>query len=297
MDVNNDYAWWQNALKGTFGAMHGNDPQPGFYKNRHGNKAKGIPFTYTHVAIWRDGETMVALEDGKEVPPDKIDDLWTYCCRTPITEDLYRRIDRKEPWPDAIEEMIGPGHNNPPEGEEKVDELQSAINAAVAQLANPVTTQAECDRLANHADRLTKLWQAQETARKVEKAPHLEAAEAVDAKYRPVLDKIKEVGTLLKKAITAWLLKEKQRIDKETEQKIVAGEPAPEAARPKAGTTGRSTALRTYKSAAITDYKVCLAHFADSKEVMEVVQMMADRCVRAGLNVPGCEVKTEQRAA
>ena len=304
--MNTSYDYWRNALQGNFGSVHDGDPHPGFYRFR----VKGGPDE--PVAIWPlDGE-MVAYRNGRKVDAAEI---WSWVCRNPIDEAIYRSVYEKgEPWPDAIEELIGRGSNNPPTDETAADEVKAAVDAAMAELAKPLTDQAGCDRLANHRDRLAKMYKAKEGERKEAKQPHMDAAAAVDARFKPVLAIIEEAGAKLKTAITAWLLKEEQRRREEAiaearrqEEAAKAAaaanlpppepQPLPEVERPKAGTAGRATALRTYKSAVITDYAAALAHFANHDEVKAVVQALADRAARADIAAPGCEIKTDRRAA
>lgn len=301
------YTYWRNALTGTFGPVHDGDPQAGFYRARNKRAGKDDP-----IAIWfNDADEAVAVRWGVQVNPD---DVWTYACNSPITEEMYRGVIASGHWPDDIEVMIGTGSNNPPPGAEKADEIQSAIDAALSELAKPAETQTDCDRLANHRDRLAKLYKAQEQERKDKKQPHMDSAKAVDDAYKPILTQIEDAGAKIKKAITSWLLKEEARRraealeqmkkDEEARKAAAAANqpapepmPVPEVQRPKAGTTGRSTALRTHKSAVITDYKAVMTHFADTAEVRDVIQTLANRAARAGLPVPGCDIKEERTAA
>jgi hypothetical protein len=303
-----EYQYWQDALNGNFGPVHDGHPQVGFYKRRASKNG-----SYNAIALWKEGDKVVAAE----VKPDKsvsmvnADDIWTWICRAPITEEVYRRIERGDGWPDAIESMIG--DNNPPKDEADKDEIQSAIDASLAVLEKPVLSQTDCDLLSNHRDRLSKLWTAQEKQRKEEKQPHLDAGKAVDDLFNPVLTKIKETGEKVKSAVTKWMVAEQKkaadlaaeqaRKDEEARKAaIIKNEPIPEPVaaiepfKPKAGTTGRSMALRTFKSAIITDYAKALAAVAENTEIKELVQSLADRAARADIALAGCEIKTEQRA-
>lgn len=301
-----DYAYWTNALAGNFGPVHDGEPQPGFYRQR---MKRGMD---KPVAIWIDGDAMQAIAAGSSVDASEI---WTYVCRSPITEAVYRAVaERGEPWPDAIEDMIGRSNApvNPREAEQ--DEINSAVEAALAALKEPVTDQAAADRLGNHRDRLSKLWKAQDEKRKAEKQPHTDAAKAVDEAYKPMLGRIEDAGTKIKAALTIWLTAEDRRrreeqaaeFKRQEEVRKAAAErnepppapaPLPEVERPKVGTAGRATALRTYRRAEITDYAKALAHFADSKEVKELIQELANRCARAQIDIPGCSIIEEKRAA
>jgi hypothetical protein len=284
------YQYWMDALNGNFGAVHDGHPQLGFFKRRHKNKADGV--SWTAVAIWSQDGIIHAVDGGKTVDASEV---WVSCCERPITEEVYRRVERGEGWPDAIESLIG--NNNPPAAEAEADEILSAINAALEQLKTPVASQTDCDRLANHRERLSKLYKAQEEKRKKEKQPYMDAAKAVDEGYRPILARIEEAGTKIKKAITAWLLKEEQKRRDEAAKAVAKGEEIKPVETPKAGTTGHVTALRTYKSATITDYSKALQFFSENAEVKGLIQTLADRAARTDIAVPGCEIKIEKRAA
>lgn len=299
------YSYWRNGLAGKFGPVHDSDPQAGFYRARNKKAGKDDP-----IAIWfNDAGKAVALRWGVEVDADEV---WTHACKMPITEEVYRSVIASGHWPDDI--AVAVGSNNPPEGAAEADEIQSAIDAALAELAKPAETQTDCDRLANHRDRLAKIYKAQEQERKDKKQPHMDAAKAVDEAYKPILSRIEDAGNKIKKAITAWLLKEEARRRTEALEQMkrdeearkaaaAANQPVPEPApiveveRPKAGTTGRSTALRTHKSAVITDYAAALRHFAETAEVRDIIQTLANRAARAGVPVPGCDIKEERTAA
>lgn len=296
-----DYIYWRSALAGDFGPVHDGHPQPGFWRRR---AVKGG--AWQAVAIWRDHMgLMFATCDGKV---DNADALWTWVCRNPITEELYRAIERGEPWPDDI------GHNQPPADEVEADEIESAIAAALAIAKTMPASQADADILANHRDRLAKLYKAQEAAREAEKRPHLEAGRAVDMKFKAALTKIEAAGKAVKAVLTVWLNAETERVKRESYERMKAEEearrvalaanqpppepmPLPEVAKPKAGTTGRATALRTVRTAVITDYAKALAHFAETPLVRETVDRLAAASARDGLAVPGVEIKEERVAA
>jgi hypothetical protein len=299
MEMNATYDYWTNALAGKFGAVHDGEPQPGFYRTKAGKA----------VAIWQDGDKMVAVEGGRSVDAA---DIWTWCCTWPVTEEAYRAVERGEGWPDAIETLIG--SNNPPADEAEADEVENACKAALDAAAKPVTNQTEADKLGNHRDRLAKLYKAKEGERVAEKEPHLEAGRQVDAKFKPILAKVEDAGKAVKATLTKWLVAEQSRIDAENAAKAKAEreareaaaaanlpppEPAPvqEPEKPRAGTVGRASALRTFKSAVITDYAKALAAVANHAEVKELVQTLADRAARADIAMDGCEIKVEKRAA
>ena len=71
----------------------------------------------------------------------------------------------------------------------------------------PIKTQAQADDVASLVDRLSKAWKAADDARDTEKRPHLEAGNAVQAKYKPILTKAETAKAVAKKAQEVWLKK------------------------------------------------------------------------------------------
>lgn len=66
---------------------------------------------------------------------------------------------------------------------------------------------AQADDVASLIDRLSKAWKAADDARDTEKRPHLEAGNAVQAKYKPILTKAETAKAVAKKAQETWLKK------------------------------------------------------------------------------------------
>jgi hypothetical protein len=62
------------------------------------------------------------------------------------------------------------------------------------------------------------------------------------------------------------------------------------------GATGRKAALRTIKTAVITDFAAALAACADTDEIRAAVQAVATKRMRAGVTMVGVEIKEEQEA-
>jgi hypothetical protein len=230
-----------------------------------------------------------------------------------VTHEAYTAAMEGKGWADDIAPR-GIGDNNPPADEVEADEIDSAINAALAELRTPLKTQTDADRLGNYRDNLAKLYKREDGKKDAEKRPHLDANIEIENRYKPVLGKIKDAGTKVKDALTAWFLAEKARVERESAERRAKEEaarkaaakanlpppaplPPPEIARPKAGTMGHTTALRTFKSAIITDYPAALTHLREHAEIREVVQKIANAAARAGTPIPGTTIHEEQRAA
>ena len=73
---------------------------------------------------------------------------------------------------------------------------------------------------------------------------------------------------------------------------------APEPVKVQAGgQRGRKTGLRTIVRYHVSDHTKALAFFAESEDVRELVQKLADRASKAGVSVPGVERIEEKVAA
>lgn len=64
-----------------------------------------------------------------------------------------------------------------------------------------------------------------------------------------------------------------------------------------AGRTGAKVSLRTFVFAEITDFEKLLLALKDRPEIKEVVEALANRAARSGVELAGMTIKSEQRAA
>lgn len=70
-----------------------------------------------------------------------------------------------------------------------------------------IANQDQADAVATLIDRFHKAWKAADDQRDKEKRPHMEAANAVQAKYKPLLDRANKAKEVAKSAQTTWLVK------------------------------------------------------------------------------------------
>lgn len=298
-----EWDWWFKKLAGEPVQMNEGTPHAGFY--RMPRKAHyGARKTFTPVAYWigQDGQMHCRFGDD-DVSVERGQELWQRVGNHPVTEEAYRAVaQRNEPWPD--EHLLVPmGDNLGPELEDTYEALQDQI-ANLAREAEqrldgpPVADQDEADRIANLADRLAELHKKADGLRKAERKPHDDALKAIQLKWTPILLKAESYRNLKFKLLTPWLQALQEAQKKEAEAAAAAGEPvsAEAARRPRAGTRGRAQTLKTLKRAEITDYQKALEFFAESKDMKDLVQTLADRAVRAGITVPGTKIIEEQKA-
>ncbi|MEQ1407735.1 hypothetical protein ABK249_22705 [Neorhizobium sp. Rsf11] len=320
----NAWHWWQEALAGRIGPIHDGHPQQGYYRTRFKDKP------WEPVAIWFEDGEWHALRGERKVDAS---DIWTWCCRNPITYEAYNKAIEGAGWDDEPE-APAIGHNLP---DDPFDALQVEFAAekeqAEAFLKQPIKTQADADRAAIWSKRLSTIAKKATDLHKVEKQPHLDAGRAVDNKWRELKEEPDALSKRLKRHMDDYL-REQQRIEAERQRKAqeeadrkrreaeeaarlaaVANDDAAadeakrkqeEAAQAErdaqmrnatAGRTGARVALRTFVSARIVDYDRALRALSDHPEMKALVETLANRAVRAGVEVEGVERFEEQRAA
>ncbi|NFV80048.1 hypothetical protein [Magnetospirillum aberrantis] len=103
------------------------------------------------------------------------------------------------------------GHNLPPE-EARVNDLVAVANRWIKE-RSVLADQETADKCSAFLDQINLALKALEKQRKDEKQPHLDAAKAVDAKFKPLTDLLEKAKTLVKPLLTAWL----QKLDRERE--------------------------------------------------------------------------------
>lgn len=320
--MTDQFEGWKKLLKGEQVPLHENEPMPGYYRTRMGKDGPWVP-----VAIWRDGETLYVTRAGKVVDIGKV---WPFCANNPVSYQAFVDVSENgKDWPD-LHPAVQALSNNPP-AEETFETLAEAItdlarDAEKLVKAGGAKSQEEADRAAHLANKLAELQGKGDILRKKEKNPHDEAAKAVQTKWLPILTaadiykriKLAVVTPFLqeqeRKRLAAEAVARRQQAELEaaqrraTEDALRTGAPVPEpvaptpavmpSAPPKAGSGGRRTvALRTVRQITIEDRAKVLEFFADSAAITDLLQTMAEKAVRAGVNVPGTKVIETQVAA
>lgn len=324
MTDTNPWAWWQNALAGNIGPMHEGVPQQGYYRTRF----KGGQ--WEPVAIWLDeaggwlamrGERMVDAADA-----------WNFCRTHPVSYEAYQKAIEGAGWDDEPP-IAGIGHNLPADPFEALKlEYEAEKEQAEAFMKTPVTTQDQADKAAIWSKRLTAIKNKATDLHKVEKQPHLDAGRNVDNKWRGLKEDPDTLAKKLKAHVTPFL-QEQQRLEYERQQrerdeaerkrraaeemaaKADARDTAAQAAAERlqqeadkqeqaakaknaqAGRTGARVSLRTFLSARIVDYDKALKALGNHPEMKALVETLANRAIRAGVDVDGVERIEEQRAA
>lgn len=328
MEVN-AWEWWNKALEnpreiGKSLPVHEGDPQQGYYRTRFKDKP------WEPVAIWFEDGKWYAMRGERMIDAS---DIWTFACRNPISYEAYTKAVEGGGWDDEPE-APSIGHNLPDDPFEALQiEFAAEKEQAEAFLKLPIKTQADADRAAVWSKRLSAIAKKATDLHKVEKQPHLDAGRNVDNKWRDLKEEPDALSKKLKRNLDDYL-REQQRIEMERQRKAQEEadrkrREAEEAARAaeqqddvaaaaeakrlqdeaaqaerdaqvrnaSAGRTGAKVSLRTFVYAEITDYDALLIALKDRAEIREVVESLANRAARSGVELAGMAIKSEQRAA
>ncbi|MCR8492793.1 hypothetical protein [Brucella anthropi] len=324
------YEFWTAALAdpkevGKGLPVHEGDAQPGFYRKRNGKDGPWLP-----VAIWeQDGQLVAKIGDKMGDPVD----LWSWVCRFPVSEAAYRKAVDGNGWDDDA--PVAPiGHNLPDDPHEALKlEFQAEKELADTFLKTPITTQEQADKAAVWSKKLAGIAKKATDLHKVEKQPSLDAGRAVDDKWRDLKEEPADLSKKLKRHMDAFLIEQQRlenerrrkeqeeadRLRREAEERARAAEQgndetalaeaeqlkaeaserekAAQATNAHAGRTGAKVSLRTFVSARIVDYDKALVALKDHPEMKALVEQLANRAVRAGVEVAGVERFEEKRAA
>lgn len=205
------WVWWQQALKGKFGPIHDGTPNQGYFRVRR----KDGP--WEPVAIWQEEDgTWLAYRDGKEV---RAEDIWTWVCRNPISFEAYEKamagggFEDEPPAP-----AIGDNSGDLDPFEALRIEYLGEKEQADEFMKQPVKTQAQADKVAIWAKRLTAIKAKAEGLHKTEKQPHLDAGRVVDDKWRDLKTEPDELSKKLKAHIKPFL-QEQIRAEEDRQRK------------------------------------------------------------------------------
>lgn len=331
MTAQNDtlWDWWSKALEnpsaiGKSLPVHEGNAQQGYYRTHF----KGKP--WEPVAIWFEDGEWHALRGDRRADAGEI---WSFACRNPISYEAYTKAIEGGGWDDEPE-APAIGHNLPTDPFEALQvEFAAEKEQAEAFLKLPIKTQADADRAAVWSKRLSTIAKKATDLHKVEKQPHLDAGRKVDNKWRDLKEEPDALSKKLKRHLDDYL-REQQRIELERQRKAqeeadrkrreaeeaaraaAQQENAAAAAEAKrlqdeaaqaerealarnasAGRTGAKVSLRTFVYAEITDFDALLMALKDRAEIREVVEMLANRAARSGVELAGMAIKSEQRAA
>jgi hypothetical protein len=273
----------------------------GFYRHR----SNGSP-----VAIWTNNDALVA-KVGNE-PPKYVDERWeenffSYC--DAVLESDYREAVVNGVWRDHIRV----GSNAPLQVEDLSIEIENLVEIAEGMIRKgPAKTEEEARAAANVKSRLKEIQDLLETGRAAETAPIYRDINAIEAKARPLRDKVEAIQhsyetkkfrissvmrMLVEQVAQPFLLRKR-------EQQVAGGEiqhlrgggtkPAPT----NVGGTGAKITLKTSWHAKVVDYDKAVLALKDNAKMKALVQQLADAAARSTARVPvdGVEFYKQEKA-
>ena len=317
---------WKRLLKGEKVDINQDDPMPGYWRSRRFKSGPLEP-----VAIWKDDDGFNVQCAGKDVPYDKV---WPWCARSPVSYAAFKTRMETGKWPDiddvahsqqeASREAIG-GNNPPTDPLELLKEQIDAAKAGASAYAI-IADDAMLAKAQTLRSRLLELSGEADEKRAEEKAPHWNAAKAVDEKWQPLVKLAKGCADGIRTAMEVFESKKLQArraeeakvaeaervrlaaIAKAEKEAADAGKPAPpppppvpQLPLPPAPTTIRGAAGRAASSKTklfvkcVSAQDELYAYMRLRPEVSDLLFDLAQRALDAGRrDIPG--IMTEERA-
>ena len=209
--VPDQWSVWRRLLAGdpdVWSDVNPDNIQAGFW--RDGNKAIAVWFGAT------DGK-LRCKEDGRSLDEAIARERWHFYVKRPVTKEAYDERILDGNWPGETEAVTYIS-NNPP-ADDSLDAILAAIQILEEEAKRflkrgEAVTKREADEVANCASLLSDLWTKADNARKAEKQPWKEKAEAVDEKWRPVTAAAAIYETLKSAILTPF-----QRMQKAAKEK------------------------------------------------------------------------------
>ena len=230
-----------------------------------------------------------------------------------------------------LNERAVAGDNNPPAHVTWMDHAESLVEIAEGMVE--ITTPEQAAGAGQLADDAKKAARDADNARKADKKPHMDAAAAVDANYKPITERLDRVAGVARALLTPWLAAQRAAEQRAAAEAKAAAEAADEEARRLAAVadqtdiadveaaakaeaeakgaaqeaknakvkpaTVQGVQFRTYYTPEMTDRKALLTHIAqtDPKAMTDFGMDWMRRAVNAGAReIPGVTITEEKRA-
>jgi hypothetical protein len=323
------WSWWRAALKnpaaiGKTLPIHESEPNQGYFRVKNRDK------TYDPVAIFypEGSDDLVAYRAGREVRPDEI---WTWCCRSPVSFEAYTAASEGNGWPDddaTVAEQVKtpePGIGDNSAKIDPVETLKDQIDAALKGMEayQKITDDKTAAKAQSLRNRLNELSNDADKKRDEMKRPHLEAGKSIDKVWMPIVKSAKEGANAVKASLEAWETEKLRRRREEERKADEARRAAEEAARQQLTETAVLEAPKvetqpqpqpdvsagqiraSYGKAAsvtakivldqVTDWKALAVYMCGHPECQDILRKLAQRAIDAGRNdVPG--ITTDEKA-
>jgi hypothetical protein len=301
--------YWNSALNGSPIDVIPGKAEAGYYRMNDRRLGR------IGLHVWRMSNGQLACRIGKAPPEVVIDEptfverIFGWAAKYPVEEENYQFwlesqtgqwLDDPKDVDEAVQSRVG--ENAPPEVvvAETITELLHELNRWLSGIGGKVETQEHADTAANYASRFSELQKEAVTKHKAEKEPHLQAGRNTDAKWKPIQTSAADAVAYAKRLTTEYLAAEKARRLRDAAEKLEKGKQVnPQDLKVKAGTRGRSTALRTRRVGIVVDAPAFAAWLVEKQnaDMMALLQRLAQGIASAAGEAPGMTTKDEQVAA
>lgn len=291
-DPINNFQWWQDALDGRHAPINVNMPQSGYYKTRRRGREGFVPCSFWYDE--KNGDLRCHM-DGADFDLQRALEIWPFASKNPVSFEDYGARLRDGKWPGESEAVIGhnasPPDDTPEAIADRIDDLARKAEELIKAGAAP--NDDVSDQASDLANTFGELEAKADKLRAAEKEPHLEAGRVVDRKWARLRDRAADLKKRLKLAVvTPWLRKKSDDAQKANVAAITSGAAPETLPQPRltAGSSKRSTGLRTQKSAEISDWPALLGALSEHPAIRETAQRIADASAKAGVTLPGMKI-------
>ncbi len=221
-----------------------------------------------------------------------------------VEYEVYLHAVEHGTWPEQVAapavRHIGPGDNGPPELilQERIEALEAECREWFQGVEQRIETQEHSDKLANFSDRFRELENEAKDTREAGRKPHLDAAAAVQAVWKPLQDRAETARKWANGEIGKWQQREKARLLAEAAAAAARGEAVKaDATKVKSGTRGRPVALRSRLEYRVDDADQLWAHYRDDARlrmnpaVLQTLKRLVEDDHEAGRPTPGAHME------
>jgi hypothetical protein len=332
MSQENPWAWWQAALAGNIGPMHEGQPEQGYYRTRfkggqwepvalwRGEDGEWLArrgdrmvddagdlwnFCRTHpvtVEAWEKAINGGGWDDeppapaiGHNLPSDPFEALLLEYQAEKEQAEAFLKLpiktqadaDRAAIWSKRLSTIAKKATDlhkveKQPSLDEsrRIDDKWRDLKDSPADLSKRLKRHMDVFLQEQQRLELERQRKAREEAARIQReadAARIAAEQASAKNDNAASDAAAEAERLAKQAADA--------------------ERDAQARNASAGRTGARVALRTFVFAEITDFEKLLLALKDRPEIKEVVETLANRAARSGVELAGMAIRSEQRAA
>jgi hypothetical protein len=206
---------WERRLKGETVALSSTmEPDYGFYRVPTKDRT-----SWRAVAYWYEGDGRLGCHlDGNALDEERAMLIWPASSKHPITHELYKAVREGQPWPD-MNPVVTLSNNAPDDNsfegiQAVIDNLSREAERLMKLAPQGATTQEQADQAANVANKLAECEQRADLTREVEKRPHLDKCNEIQAKWKPLLATAAVHKTLKQIVCGPWLSKLKREKDR-----------------------------------------------------------------------------------